>query len=149
MGRSDAASFQQAFRNWHALSYYIPPWCRNQQLCRQVVRNMFALSLYGCEKHIILCRSRPGLFLQHPNPLSSLCPGDPAGCGSASLGPSWTVAEAGWKVRCHGGETSDPGWGMARRKGALPTTTGLQDTSLLHEERGAIKIAGAPSLGSL
>ena len=36
---------------------------------------------------------------------------------------------------------------MARRKGALPTTTGLRDTSLLHGERGAIKMAGAPPLG--
>lgn len=36
---------------------------------------------------------------------------------------------------------------MARRKGALPTTTGLRDTSLLHGERGAIKMAGALPLG--
>lgn len=38
---------------------------------------------------------------------------------------------------------------MARRKGALPTTTGLRDMSLLDGERGAVKIAGAPTLGTL
>lgn len=123
---------------WHIRVRFVPLW---------------GVHRHGCEQQCNLCRSRAGLFLQHPgqhpNPLSSLCPSDQAGCGSASLGPSWTVAEAGWKVRCHGGETSDPGWGMARRKGALPTTTGLRDMSLLDGEGGAVKIAGAPSLGTL
>lgn len=145
---------QQAFRNQHARALPGPsPWYSNQQHHRGHTMSTSSLSgnvhRNGCvmwaAEHPLPLKTRAvptASQADWSNPLSSLCPSDQAGCGSASPGPSWNSrwmwlkSEAPWRRNIRPRMRNSPEKGCIAHHWA-------SDLVPLTWREGAIKIAGA------